>query len=327
MVTLYKYYSPKLDVIEYLKKPSIKLSTTESFNDPFEESLPNKLAKELAKSISESDMLIYTKPQYQLEQELTKQYKEASKDLGIISLTESHKNLLMWAHYADSHKGVCIGYKKEFLSNSICFKRDAEYNDLLPKKVTYDKIRFDPIRLNEFNSPYDIIMQILTTKSDEWMYEKEHRCIANMWHADEFIFGGTLNSKAHKIIKTQVELGRISEQGNERYRFVEGHGGAFCLDLMSHIADYIHNLGSVTMFKTININDIESIFFGCRTPSKTVQKTKELIQSDPKRYGHIKVFKYRANKESFDLDLIKVVNGTTTFNHQALTSKINEGIN
>lgn len=49
-----------------------------------------------------------------------------ARNFGILSLTEAPDNLLMWAHYADSHRGVVIGFDeshaffKDRISLPVC---------------------------------------------------------------------------------------------------------------------------------------------------------------------------------------------------------------
>lgn len=116
MKVLYKYYSEIFDVVDHLKNPAIKLATTRSLNDPFEVQLSNELAKSLTHKrlkIFDENLLKDNK----FREDIKKSYQIISNQFGIISLTETHRNILMWAHYANSHKGVCIGYKKISLTN------------------------------------------------------------------------------------------------------------------------------------------------------------------------------------------------------------------
>ncbi|MGF6549430.1 DUF2971 domain-containing protein [Paraburkholderia youngii] len=85
--------------------------------------------------------------------------------LGVLCLGEDHKNLLMWSHYADSHRGLCIGFRR----NASPFN--------LSRKVLYSSVRpvipFDV----EGVADDDSIEKALLTKSPEWSYEKEWRII------------------------------------------------------------------------------------------------------------------------------------------------------
>jgi len=37
-------------------------------------------------------------------------WEEMNKDLAVLSLTELHDNILMWSHYADGHRGICLDF-------------------------------------------------------------------------------------------------------------------------------------------------------------------------------------------------------------------------
>ena len=51
------------------------------------------------------------------------------KGLHILCLTNSIKNKLIWVHYANSHKGVCLTVKvPKKLVYPICYTRKRIYN-------------------------------------------------------------------------------------------------------------------------------------------------------------------------------------------------------
>ena len=78
-VRLYKYVSMKR-VIDILKKGRLYLSDGKNFNDPFEIKVSDIDSGEL----------------------------KHVEDLHILSLTNSHSNKLIWSHYSDAHKSVCL---------------------------------------------------------------------------------------------------------------------------------------------------------------------------------------------------------------------------
>lgn len=80
----------------------------------------------------------------------------SSDDLKISCFSENKDSLLMWSYYADSHKGVCLGF------NIINDKELAEHC----YKVQYSK------HFNAGNESY-----IYFTKSEEWQHEKEWRIV------------------------------------------------------------------------------------------------------------------------------------------------------
>ena len=73
------------------------------------------------------------------------------------------KNLLMWSHYADSHRGICLEFS---LSNEIfCAALKCEYSSAYPIMELHD-------------DSDDTLLLSLLAKSDVWSYEKEYRLIA-----------------------------------------------------------------------------------------------------------------------------------------------------
>lgn len=97
--------------------------------------------------------------------------------LGILSLTSKVDNLLMWAHYANQHKGFVI----ELDENHLFLKAEEVDNNIYRgiQKVNYSKER--PYKLLEDFQHEEIFIN----KSDEWSYENEYRVIKKLKNADE----------------------------------------------------------------------------------------------------------------------------------------------
>jgi hypothetical protein len=88
---------------------------------------------------------------------------ELDLQAGIISLSARKDDLLMWGHYADSHRGICL----EFDGSALPFS-DA-------KRVRYSKV-FPAISL----PPTDFAETgrlVLLSKSEHWRYEEEWRAV------------------------------------------------------------------------------------------------------------------------------------------------------
>jgi Protein of unknown function (DUF2971) len=87
---------------------------------------------------------------------------------GAISFTESKSNLLMWSHYADEHKGIVLGFDK----NHPFFKnlKRVKYDSTIPVELIED------IDINDNDS----LLKLFYLKSDEWIYEKEHRIVRDL---------------------------------------------------------------------------------------------------------------------------------------------------
>lgn len=84
-------------------------------------------------------------------------------ELGVLCVSTRGDDILLWSHYADSHRGVCLEFDGTF-----AFMAQAQ-------KVTYSSDR-SPI------NPYaddreTMLTKALLTKSAQWSYESEWRLI------------------------------------------------------------------------------------------------------------------------------------------------------
>ena len=85
---------------------------------------------------------------------------------GVACFSEDVDNILMWAHYADGHRGFCL----EFDTKDETFSKahPVVYSNLLPALNMADVF----IRNSRNN-----LMAIYTTKAASWAYEKEWRLL------------------------------------------------------------------------------------------------------------------------------------------------------
>ncbi len=129
--------------------------------------------------------------------------KHLHKNFGIFSMARRRDNLLMWAHYAKSHTGFCVGIKKSSL-NAIAFVQlfAVDYSNKFPSR---------PMFLKE-KEQTKYLLKIVTTKSKHWKYEREYRLV-NMINPntafklpDDFIseitLGLSMTDQAKEEIKT-----------------------------------------------------------------------------------------------------------------------------
>lgn len=102
--------------------------------------------------------------------------RKLEETIGVLSLTENPTSLLMWAHYADSHRGFVI----EFDKSSAFFNQKRREGDEMwqLRKVIYSQHRPEVNLLEaESFSPF-------LTKGEEWQYEAEWRMMAPLESAD-----------------------------------------------------------------------------------------------------------------------------------------------
>ena len=100
----------------------------------------------------------------EFEKLLNKVAKKVAQRKGIACFMSNCDNLLMWAHYANSHKGVCL--KFDILEDTEFFSP--------AKKVIYTK---DYPEYNYLKDKNDFVNHMFFTKSNEWTYEGEVRVL------------------------------------------------------------------------------------------------------------------------------------------------------
>ena len=99
---------------------------------------------------------------------------------GILCFTEKKDNLLMWSHYANSHKGFVL----EFFPNHIYFDRRQKVNQIAEhlKKVRYTIKRPEFVFFNDDLSKNQMmdnwIDNFIWVKSAHWEYEQEWRMLS-----------------------------------------------------------------------------------------------------------------------------------------------------
>ncbi|WP_429094262.1 DUF2971 domain-containing protein [Aeromonas veronii] len=130
---------------------------------------------------------------------------EGFDDTGIISFTESYNNLLMWSHYADEHKGIVIEFDYHVLK--------THFNKILSVSNSIERVLYNRERHEVL--PYTTLpKRNLLTKSDDWIYEKEHRVITKVSNADYFI----INKEAYEYILDFYDESYLELLNVEKYK-------------------------------------------------------------------------------------------------------------
>ena len=95
----------------------------------------------------------------------------AKRAVGIACFSETYENELMWAHYADNYRGICIGYSA------------VKLRDNLPASARLVRVAYaeTPIYLSKYDKD-DVVkaaQKILSQKKYNWAYEREWRVIGD----------------------------------------------------------------------------------------------------------------------------------------------------
>lgn len=139
--------------LEDLRNRRLKIALISDLNDPFE-LLGPRLKNPIARQA-----FAMTKDQL-------------GKIRGMLCFSRDWQNPVQWSHYADGHKGLCLGF-------------DVPNDYLTP--VSYNADRFEPdlgMLSSGGSSAEREMIKVLSTKYLHWQYENEMRCFVKLENKD-----------------------------------------------------------------------------------------------------------------------------------------------
>lgn len=221
---LFRYRAFKPYNIQALAEGKLFFSTPSEFNDPFDSVVYvdqqklygsieyalranldsyldikhiNPKGKALKKVLALSDKSVFDLPQSSeliqgfmehVHNTSNKFKQQINANSKVVCFSEDYLSPLMWAHYADNHKGFALGYAKSNLLTAPIYNEIGEKigNKMILDRVNYAKTTPDSGQL--FYDIFPEIMkekaihdtskfykQVLYNKTSEWCYEKEWR--------------------------------------------------------------------------------------------------------------------------------------------------------
>ncbi len=164
---------------------------SDTYNSLFKKFIDSPKGKNFVKNIKASTINQINSETKGFEEQINKSIPE---NVGIISLTESYDNKLMWAHYGEKHKGFLIAFnenhkffnRKRKTSDEFYYLRKVNYCDSKSNATIYK------------TSGTDLFLR----KDIEWAYEKEWRLLIPLQFADKII---NPNSEQIHLIKFPLE--------------------------------------------------------------------------------------------------------------------------
>lgn len=258
-VSFFKFVS--FERQDILAKGMIRFAPIGEFNDPFElEPVITPYSRDYLNylmSLTERERqliefgdkdLDYSYDRTMSVEKYRKLYKERISKYGILSLSSNceinpllavcipekkdpRTNILMWSHYADSHKGLVIEFDNDFIPEIEIHK--VEYSS------DRDFLTFEDIDDNDFH-------KVFYKKSKEWGYEQEYRAVLplskalevkdNKYHLFNFnkkcirsiTFGCAMNQENKDIIVEMIK--KDDEFGKIQFNHALLNDDDFCLN-------------------------------------------------------------------------------------------------
>jgi hypothetical protein len=141
---VYKFIDAKYGLLA-LSERRLKISTLDNLNDPFE-------------------LLPFDLRDRRLRAALSSVKEEFGSRRGLLCFSANWHNPVLWAHYAEQHRGVCIGFE---IPDDIC--RSVQY---VSKKLQFPK------SVSDLGLAYGDAL--LFTKYKSWAYEQEIRAYVTL---------------------------------------------------------------------------------------------------------------------------------------------------
>jgi Protein of unknown function (DUF2971) len=141
-VKVYKFLSKEYG-LKALQQRRLKIARLSDLNDPFE-LLPFDMSTRVTRLAVA--MTIH----------------ELNEEAGVVCFSRTWSNPVIWAHYADQHRGLCLGF---------------ELSERLVHPITYVNTRqpFPELDGLDYDAKLAIMRQLLFTKFEDWRYEDEVR--------------------------------------------------------------------------------------------------------------------------------------------------------
>jgi hypothetical protein len=182
VATVFKFRPINKRMIESLINAEVYFSTPEKLNDPFDSQidLKNSLDTAISKVSGDEEKVLMSLKDHM--NDFLAEVNRMVKEYGVWSYSLELKNSLMWAHYADEHRGICLIYDLpdnfrnhnlgEVIGNSAV---DYGNNLIVEYFIEFSQNQDRPV-FRQFATL--LFIKLLTSKDKCWEYEKEGRVIS-----------------------------------------------------------------------------------------------------------------------------------------------------
>jgi hypothetical protein len=212
-IKLYKY-TPHIEF--FIKNPMLRATSANDLNDPFELNPSQGLIDfVIQKNKPSSDVMLL------LENEKRYVDFKMSWNKGIVSLSGCKDNLLMWSHYSNEHKGGVIEFtfEIELERHSRTPVQRGFFKTLADNNYQYGEVKYKKNRTIDtsmldgegYKLTSQIIDRLAFVKSNDWMYEEEHRFLVDQSYCDVTLIEDTQEAR-EELIRLGVSIDFIGDK-------------------------------------------------------------------------------------------------------------------
>lgn len=291
---VYKYRSCAQRTWELLLNRKLYFAMPDQLNDPLDASIDIEDEYERAKKLVQKDdshpdgrrsfLIFLLDGGHRFKDPASGQTIGLNKALqlfiqsrGILSLSRTPTDPLLWSHYADGHSGLCLGFDSDLLDlQGVFIRDDITYASKPPYVDLFLKMTEE---LGEFVRPWDdqkypdeqgdkfytsqlarLMRANLLVKSEKWKYEEEYRMITSRPGSSSF----SPTALVEVICGT-----KMTASGRETLASILRH------------PDYAH----------VRVRDVKHVAgtfeFGLSEPQPTQQRPNTAIEPTPDGAAHV----------------------------------------
>lgn len=207
---IYKHLSfdPNLDVLNLFKKSQLKFTPPDNFNDPYDcmaeikfEDVPNAQHAILQKHFSDA----------------------IRANLSVTCFNNNPLNMLMWSHYAQSHKGFLVEFKIPHPTlewvHDVFNIQSVTYQDEFPQIPLPENTFTNLSNPKNAEKIYDFVKNQYLVKAQDWHYEKEFRVLAHDY--DKNNFDSLLKTIPSKYISSVILGAKLIDEDVNKSKLLE----------------------------------------------------------------------------------------------------------
>ncbi|KGO93263.1 DUF2971 domain-containing protein [Flavobacterium subsaxonicum] len=162
-----------------LENNSLWFSNPQDFNDPFdcqivvdgnnnEEEIKQLIRRTVPPAVSDLQVAQLAKEATTIPGRWGKIINDSITNIiarnGVCCFAGNESNLLLWSHYSNAHKGVCLRFDALKDPDFFVFPLPVNYQSEYPN-------------YNHLGDRQDILKSLILTKSNHWKYEEEQRIL------------------------------------------------------------------------------------------------------------------------------------------------------
>jgi Protein of unknown function (DUF2971) len=193
----YKYRTVNPNSIQLLKNQEVYFSFAEEYNDPFDSKMSFTFdfnTSDLLRKLEEAKIPELNKANLRSRIAAGDFSKETIQEAVFLAsqktvmsscFSRNSDNILMWSHYADSHRGFCVGLRDVSSTDLPALKFDIEktlssvesldIGVFVLYEVDYSDNNFEVF--SPFSDDFESFIKAHRKKAKFWHYEEEYRII------------------------------------------------------------------------------------------------------------------------------------------------------